>query len=222
MGHSQYRERPKLAPAGTIIDDGNGDYSIDGTHAYGLDSGTLTYAVNVLITDNLDRSLVLEGTAAVGEVAPTTSYDDAVSGDTIEEAPNLFANPMTSDFNGFAGVATGTVVLASTAGSTWDIADDRDAYVLIDWGDGGSIDTTSGAVVSDGQGGYQIVGSHLYMMAGNFTVTCSLTDNPDLAQDGGGGGGGMPPPPPPPGGPPPGGGIIGWKRGCGHHLKPLS
>ncbi len=122
-----------------------GVYVVSGSHAY-LEGGS--YQIAVVVRD--------EGSSTVAILqADIAASSGQVAGTTVQ---------------GFAGVTTGSVVVATIpapAGAMWDYS------ARIDWGDG---------VISDGQiqagtdGAYNVVGSHVYLLPAGYNIVVTVTD----------------------------------------------
>ena len=124
---------------------------VTGAHTYAEESGATPFVTRVTVTGPSGPSASGEGTAAVAD-APLDA-----SG---------------ASFSGHSGQALEDVqVAAFTDGDPGAAVTDYAATIA--WGDGAS---SSGAVTSDGTGGFSVTGSHTYGRRGQYTVTTHVLD----------------------------------------------
>jgi hypothetical protein len=135
--------------AGTIVANTDGSFSVRASHTY-ADEGTYTVAVHI----------TRDGSASADATGKATVADAALTATGV----NL---PETTVGRAFSGV-----VAKLTDGNPGATAADFTA--TIGWGDGA---TSAGTVQSDGHGGFVVLGSHTYAVAGHDTVTVSITDD---------------------------------------------
>ena len=137
-----------LATTGTIINNGGGSYSVQGTHTYVEDGAN---PVTVTITDS---------NANVSTTASST--------DTTTESPISTTNG--GNLNATEGAATTLTVATFT-----DPANEgTSAYTAnINWGDG----TTSAGLISLSNGTYSIQGTHTYLEEGSHSITTTIVDD---------------------------------------------
>ena len=140
---------------GTIVSDGNGGYNVYGTHTY---STAAYYDMSVLIGD--------------GGTSTTTA-------DSVAEVSHGVINATAVNISGTEGtaIAGSTVVANFTDTNLSAIASGFSA--TINWGDGNS---SSGTIVSDGNGGFNVEGGHTYLHAGSDNMTVSISGYSGSAQ----------------------------------------
>jgi hypothetical protein len=133
--------------AGTIASNGAGGFKVTGTHTYAEEG---SYALNVSVSDAGGSSTTIASTAAVADASLTPSP--------------VTVHPM--EGTSFSG----TVGNFRDGNSNPDLAD---FSASINWGDG---TTTTGAIASNGAGGFKVTGTHTYAEEGSFAITISVTD----------------------------------------------
>jgi hypothetical protein len=134
--------------AGTLVAQGNGLYTITGTHTW-TSAGNRSVAVTINDTGGANASVT--STAIVGDATLTAT------GHNI--------NPV-------EGTSTGTVsVMSFTDANPLAVAGDFTATIT--WGDGAS---AAGTVVANGSGGFDVTGAHTYAHAGNRSVSVVVND----------------------------------------------
>jgi hypothetical protein len=132
---------------GTIVANGDGSYTVNGTHAYAEEGG---YAVHVTLDHDHGTVAQMNSTATVTDAA-------------------LQVTALTNTFvDGKASSATvATFVDPGSDGTAKDYA------ATISWGDGQS---SAGMIQSNASGGFDVVGSNTYAADGSFTITVTVTD----------------------------------------------
>jgi PKD repeat protein len=133
--------------AGTVVNN-NGVLDVVGSHKY-ADEGKYTVTVSVLDAEGLPYYVF--STATVAD-APLTGKAMTV---TTKEGAFF----------------SGTVASFTDAGG---LEATNDYSVLINWGDGHK---SAGLLVANVNGGYDVVGDHLYSEEGNYSVTVSVVDD---------------------------------------------
>jgi hypothetical protein len=140
----------KTSSAGSITDNGKGNFTVMGSHAY-AEEGHYVITVTITDIDTPKNTTSVKSTAAVA--------DAALSGTCL--VPAIIAPA-------FAG-PTAQFTDANPAGTLTDFS------ATIDWGD----NTSSAGVVTGpavGPGPYQVQGAHTYTRAGPFVITTTITD----------------------------------------------
>ncbi len=133
---------------GTVVDQGNGNFIIDGTHTY-VTGGV--YKVTVTLTDKTDSYV------NVSETTKETITGLILSGVTFSATAGSFFS--------------GQVASASDPSLQTQLSD---LTAIIYWGDG----TSSTAIITDtGNDNFIISGSHTYKSIGALPVTVSITDS---------------------------------------------
>lgn len=133
--------------AGTVTGTPDG-YTVTGSHAYAEAAGTLP--VIVFIQDSVGSRTTVTGTASVAE-APLTPQ-----GATITAA--------------YGTTFTGTVASFSDANP---LSHPADFTATLDWGDG----QTSAGTIAEGNGTYNVTGSHTYAHSGKFVIETTVADD---------------------------------------------
>lgn len=128
-----------------------GRFEILSPHVYST-SSVLPYPIVVRLFGLMNTSKIAAGTALVAP--PGISQTITATGLNVSAVVN----------------ATSTFEVAAFTDSTATTASDFSAQ--IDWGDGNS---SSGAISSDSNGGYFVLGTHSYSAAGTFTVNVVIT-----------------------------------------------
>ena len=138
---------------GAIVSLGNNQYAVE------LPAGqTKTYHALGAFTISVTIS---DGTQSV--VANTTANISAVP---VVASQNLVLKPL-----------LGPIVLGSVATFTADPLSTANWFkATIHWGDGS---TSTGLVVRDSSGHFEVIGLHLYTKKGTYTVTTNITDSVD-------------------------------------------
>jgi hypothetical protein len=149
-----------VGSAGTITQTSLGHCAISGTHTYLDVSPPAGFTVTVTLNGNFMGS-------------PATILSTAFVHDA----------PLSASFNQSLVLTTGdnqNVILGTfTDGNTVDndLDDVPSSYaVTINWGDGTGVDTTSGYLVPQGNGVYEVLGSHDFMGATTCKVSFTVTD----------------------------------------------
>ena len=146
---------------GTVTPNGNG-YNVMGSNSYG--SAAASLPLTVTITDNPNGG---------GNTLAVVSSDI-----TVSDAP---LTALGSDLHVSQGAPLNNVVVARFTDS--NPSDSPAEYsATIDWGDSdpssseeSSPDT--GTIVAEGNGTYAVLGSHVYLNAGNFRPTVAVSDS---------------------------------------------
>ncbi|MFO0970034.1 MAG: IPT/TIG domain-containing protein, partial [Gemmataceae bacterium] len=137
--------------AGTVVVNEDDTFSVLGDHTY-TNAGTFT--VSVKIANNNDQTIFVDSTANVsGDIAAA-------------------AEPLESD-----EVAQLSDAVIASFTDTYTGAAPEDYTVSIDWGDGNS---SSGSVVANESGGFDVVASHEYGEPAWFPITVTI----DSVRDG--------------------------------------
>ena len=133
--------------AGAVIADGGGLFTVTGDYTYAEEG---TYSINILITDVGGASASTAGSAVVGD-APLSANGRTISA--------LEGNPFTAVLASFTDAnANGTV---------------EDFQASIDWGDGAK---SHGTIQANANGGFDVIGSHAYTLAGSYTIGVLIHD----------------------------------------------
>jgi hypothetical protein len=133
------------ASLGTVVSDGQGGFVVFGDTRYDVVGA---FAVSVWVYSTGGSSASATATATVTAAAPslTPLLVEATAGESFTGELAWFVDPDT------------------TFGP-------EDYEATIDWGG----TSTSGSVEADGEGGFVVVGSHVFLAAGQFTVEVTLT-----------------------------------------------
>jgi streptogramin lyase len=132
---------------GTIVPNGSGGYFVEGLYNYD-DEGQ--YAITVTIQDSGGATNTVNTTANVADAALTAT------GTTLTPIEG----------NAFAGV-----VASFTDANPNAVAADFTATIV--WGDG---HTSSGSIVPNPNGGFDVEGMHTYVDAGHFALSIVIND----------------------------------------------
>jgi hypothetical protein len=136
--------------AGTIVDNGDGTFSVQGSHTY-AEEGTFTFSVTIM--DSLNAA-----------VAQTTSINVPDAALTITQ----LAPPTAT-----AGVPTGLITVATFTDANPN-PDINDFSATISWGDG----TPSAGTIQDNHDGtFAVQGSHTYASGGSLTFSVTVQDH---------------------------------------------
>jgi len=134
---------------GTIVANGTGGFNVSGSHVYAEEGN---YTVSTRVADS-------GGSAVTANISMT-----------VADAP-LSASGTT--VNATEGTALGNTVMA-----TFTDADPNgvvsDYTATINWGDG--TPSSSGTIVANGTGGFNVVGSHVYSEEGSYNAQIMVTD----------------------------------------------
>jgi cyclophilin family peptidyl-prolyl cis-trans isomerase len=137
----------------------NGNFTVDGSNTY-AEAGTDTVQVTITYT----------GTGNSNSTPPTNTGDTGQASTTATVA-DAALTARGATVNATAGVAFhGVVATFTDANPTPNV---NDFTATIAWGDG---TTSTGTVVASGST-FEVVGSHTYATAGDFTVHANITDN---------------------------------------------
>ena len=118
--------------------------------------------------------------ASVGATTAAGWLDAAAAGDALNRGQSLlipqpqFGNQPTVSgvtFNPTAGLLTSSISASITEADPSVQA--SDFHVSIDWGDGSAVDT-SATIIANGQGGFDIQGTHTFALQGAYTVTVTV------------------------------------------------
>ena len=138
---------------GTINDNGDGTFGVEGTHTYAT---AASFPVTVTVTDAANKSGTGVATATVTALSMTP-------------VPESFTLAQNVSFSG--------TVISFTNSS--GLTDPTPFAATINWGDGttSAPDNTTGTVVADPNGAFDVQGSHAYATTGAYTISVSLTDS---------------------------------------------
>ncbi|HEV3167996.1 MAG TPA: hypothetical protein VGZ22_28600, partial [Isosphaeraceae bacterium] len=136
--------------SGTITADPRGGFDVTGSHTY-LEEGSSTLTVSV----SVNATAVSSGTA---QVSVTDAALSAIPGGNVN----------TTEGNSLAGVSLARFTDANPSGPIGDYS------VTINWGDG--TPSSSGSIVADPQGGFDVIGSHTYSEGGSDTLSMTIKD----------------------------------------------
>jgi large repetitive protein len=135
---------------GTVSYSG-GTYTVSGSHTYAEEG---SYPISIAVTDVGGDTTTINGTATVGDAHLTGSSAATLAG-TEGSAASLTA-----------------ATFSDAAGSYGSAAD---FTATITWGDGGP--TSTGTVVSDGNGHYHVTGSYSYAEEGSYPISIAISDD---------------------------------------------
>ena len=137
----------------TAVGAGTGNFNVTGTHTYAL-AGNYTFSVQV--TDPSGTKGSATGTATV---SAQTGGPANMAARPVAAVANLsFTNATLATFTDSDPNATASDFTAS-----------------VNWGDG--VSTPSTTVTSGGPGIFNVLGTHTYVVAGNYTFAVEVTDN---------------------------------------------
>ena len=131
--------------AGTVTPNGAGGFDVAGTHAY---PDALTYQITATVTSDSGVAYTVGSVAVVGVAA-------------------LSANPAT--ITPQEGRSFTSTVATFTDPNRFLKAGDFTATV--DWGDGSA---DNAAIAADPNGGFDVVGTHTYLVVGSYTTTAVI------------------------------------------------
>lgn len=158
-------DNPSATPAdfNASIDWGDGSTSTAGT----IGSSSAAFVVTGGHTYADEGSFTV--TVTINDNSPGTGTATITSTATITEADSLSGTAL--NFSGPAGTSVTPVVATFKDTNTANVASDFTAR--IDWGDA----TVTAGVVSGGNGGFSVSGTHTYAATGTFSVTVTLSDD---------------------------------------------
>jgi hypothetical protein len=133
--------------AGTVSANSNGGFTVTGTNVY-AEQGQYTVSVQIQDVGRSSARTQTRATVADAALTATTVPVAAVKG---------------QPFNG----PVATFVDANPSAPTGDFT------ATISWGDG---HTSTGTVVVDPEGGWEVQGTHTYTKTGSYTVTVTIRD----------------------------------------------
>jgi YVTN family beta-propeller protein len=138
--------------AGTVVAHSGGGFDVNGTHTYAEEG---SYPLTVNITDSSGPTITNTNNVSVADASLTST---ATPINTVQNIP----------FSGTVAHFTD----ADPAGVLGDYT------AIIDWGDGTIIspDTTTGTVVANLGGGFDVNGTHTYTDAGSHTLFITIND----------------------------------------------
>jgi hypothetical protein len=140
-----------ITSSGLVTRTGPGAFNVSGTHTF-VEGGRYPISVSVIQSGSLPTS--------VSQLVSVT--DAALSGTNVSISANE------GDVTG----APGNDIVARFSDADPNPTNPSDYNAAINWGDGL---VSTGVVVSDPSGGYDILGSHVYT-AGNYTATVKVSD----------------------------------------------
>jgi hypothetical protein len=138
--------------AGTVAADGQGGFNITASHTY---ANTGSYSLAVSIQDVGGAVAKANGTV------------------TVTSAPPVTDGPLTT--TGLNAVATEGAAFTGVVASFTDANSSATAgqfTASINWGDG---QTSAGPVTANGQGGFNVTGSHTYAKEGAYPAAVTIT-----------------------------------------------
>ena len=147
--------------SGTVVDSVNGGYDVLGSHTY-ANNGNYVMKVAVFSAEGFTaaqsnvsvRSNIGGGNGSAGTMAFTSALKNAVAGIPL----------------------TGYVIGHFTDSNADAVAGDYRVLAGI-WGDGSNIvDQEIGGIVANPDGGFDVIGSHLYKHAGNAVFELTVAD----------------------------------------------
>jgi cyclophilin family peptidyl-prolyl cis-trans isomerase len=141
------------------VNGSNGSFTVDGSNTY-AEAGV--YDVQVTITYNGASNSSSSPQTVTGDMGLATTTATLADAALTAQGTTFAATP---------GAAFNGVVATFTDANPTPNSNDFTAS--INWGDS---TTSTGTVVSSGSG-FQVLGSHTYAVAGDFTVTTTITDN---------------------------------------------
>jgi phospholipase C len=132
---------------GTVQSDGNGGFNVVGTNTYAEEGSD---SLTIVITDGGGSKVTITSSALVADAALLAST--ATVTPTVGQA------------------FTGVIAAFRDPGTDGTV---NDYSATITWGDGQS---STGTIQSDGNGGFNVVGSNTYAATGNHTVAVAISD----------------------------------------------
>jgi hypothetical protein len=132
---------------GTVVATGKGNFAVVGSNTYAEEG---SYAVNLSISDDGGSSTSVTSKAVVADARLTAK------GLTLQATEG--------------NVFSGTVATFTDGSANPDI---NDLSATIVWGDK---QTSVGTIVSDGNGGFAVLGSHTYAEKGTYSMTVTIND----------------------------------------------
>jgi hypothetical protein len=130
-----------------VISGSAGSFSVSGTHTF---AETGTYPTTVSIANSDGENALPAGQAKVADALLTSA------GNNFSASVNL--------------AFSGKVASFTDANTSPKLAD---FSASVSWGDGAS---STGTIIANGTGGYDVKGSHTYTSTGSFTVSYSVND----------------------------------------------
>jgi hypothetical protein len=132
----------------------NGVFHVVGSHTY-ADEGT--YTVTVSIVDALSLPYYVFGTATIADAPLTQQFNSTTGTSTVNTTEGAF-------FSGAVGSFTDSAGLEGPS-----------AYnAVIDWGDK---HVSAGLIVANANGGYDVIGDHVYAEEGTYPIRVMVADD---------------------------------------------
>jgi streptogramin lyase len=132
----------------------NGVFHVVGSHTYG-DEGTYTVTVSIVDAESLPYYVF--GTSTIAD-APLAVQSNSINGTTtVTTTERAFFSGVVGSFTDAAGLEGPTAYSA-----------------LIDWGDGHK---SAGLLTPNLNGGYDVVGDHVYAEEGSYPIQVMVTDD---------------------------------------------
>jgi uncharacterized repeat protein (TIGR01451 family) len=138
-----------ITTAATISSNGSGGFNVNGTHTYEEEAASLPIKIVV-------KDLGGAGTNISSNIAVT---DAALAGSGVPLAGQQEGNTFSGTVADFTD--------ADPHGTP------SDYNATINWGDGA---TTDGIIASDGVGGFNVLGAHIYVEEANYIIHTSIND----------------------------------------------
>jgi hypothetical protein len=153
------------APAGQIVANGDGAFSILSSHTY---PGAGTYSIRLAVQGPNGVWLYSDSTATVG------SGGLAVTAQNLSIKPSPSANSSTASARTADTTSGGSVNGTVAAFTAPPGANAGDYTATIDWGDGY---TSTGQIVANADGAFNVLGSHTYSQIAGYLTSVQVSDN---------------------------------------------
>ncbi|HVS38229.1 MAG TPA: hypothetical protein VMS17_21900 [Gemmataceae bacterium] len=150
---------------------GSASSSASGWHSDAT-PGTYNYTQSIAADSGGAATLLRPTGGGSGSLTGSGSNFQAVEGGLSNSYATSSLSGLNANLRGVEGSALNSVVVARLSAADPN-ATSGDFAAVVQWGDGS---TSSGAVSADPNGGFDVTGSHTYLVYGTYTITTTVTD----------------------------------------------
>src|SRR5207237_1179494 len=133
---------------------------------------TITYTVTGTASEEGNLSNTATVTVPSGTTDPNTNNNSATDTDTVSDPAVVATGVAVSAVE--ASAFSGKTVMTFTDPAGAESGSGHYAVTSINWGDGTSLDTSSGAISGPVSGTFTVTGGHTYAEEGSYTITVKL------------------------------------------------